>query len=137
MENRFLILTWLVTNMILHYLKMQDPFLLEFSPRVFIFSLNLKKHLLTFIFIFFFIVQSFANDIGVEDTLLIHPISFSTPSPEGWVAQYKVTIDFPDENWSWRKILMVQTNHVQLFDHLLLPLILPLCLPLRKFWNFS
>ena len=40
---------------------------------------------------------------------MIHPISFETPSPEGWVAQYKVAINFPDEEWSWRKIFMVQT----------------------------
>ena len=100
MQNRFLILTWLVTNMILHYRRMRDLFLLEFSPRAFIFYLNLKKHLITFFLIVFFSVQSFANDINVEDTLIIHPISFSTPSPEGWVAQYKATIDFPDEELS-------------------------------------
>ena len=40
---------------------------------------------------------------------MIHPISFETPSPDGWVAQYKVPVNFPDEGWSWRKILMVQT----------------------------
>jgi hypothetical protein len=88
---------------------MPSLFLLECSPRVFIFFLYLKKHLKTFFFIVFLSVKSFANDISVEDTLIIHPISFSTPSPEGWVAQYKATIDFPNEEWSWRKILMVQT----------------------------
>ena len=51
----------------------------------------------------------FASSVNAEDTLVIHPISFETPSPDGWVAQYKTTIDFPKEEWSWRKIFMVQT----------------------------
>jgi len=88
---------------------MPNLFLLECSPRVFIFFLSLKKLLKTFFFIVFLSGRFFANDISIEDTLIIHPISFNTPSPEGWVAQYKATIDFPDEEWSWRKILMVQT----------------------------
>ena len=71
---------------------MQNLFLLECSPRVFIFFLYLKKHLKTFFFIAFLSGPSFANDISVEDTLIIHPISFSMPSPEGWVAQYKVCL---------------------------------------------
>lgn len=44
-----------------------------------------------------------------EDTLTIHPISFATSSPEGWVAQYEVLVDFPEIQTSWRKIFMIQT----------------------------
>ena len=43
------------------------------------------------------------------DTLVIHPISFATPSPEGWGAQYKETVSFPDKGTQWSKIILVQT----------------------------
>ena len=43
------------------------------------------------------------------DTLTIHPITFATPSPEGWNAQYKTIAPFPDTHEQWAKILMVQT----------------------------
>jgi len=43
------------------------------------------------------------------DTLTIHPITFSTPSPQGWNAQYKTMVSFPDTEEQWAKILMVQT----------------------------
>ena len=46
-------------------------------------------------------------DIG--DTLVIQPITFGTPSPEGWLAQYESTLNFPLGDISWYKILMVQT----------------------------
>ena len=42
-----------------------------------------------------------------EDTLTINPITFDTPSPIGWNAQYKTNVSFPEKN-SWRKILMIQ-----------------------------
>ena len=44
-----------------------------------------------------------------QDTLTIHPITFETPSPEGWGAQYKTVIPFPENDEQWAKILMVQT----------------------------
>ena len=43
------------------------------------------------------------------DTLTIYPITFSTPSPGGWNAQYKTTAHFPDTGGQWAKILMAQT----------------------------
>ena len=43
------------------------------------------------------------------DTLTIHPITFETPSPEGWNAQYKTMVQFPDTDEPWAKIIMVQT----------------------------
>ncbi len=43
------------------------------------------------------------------DTLTIHPITFSTPSPEGWGAHYNTIAPFPDTDEQWAKILMVQT----------------------------
>jgi len=45
----------------------------------------------------------------VADTLTIHPITFSTPSPEGWNAHYKTIVPFPNTDEQWAKILMVQT----------------------------
>ena len=50
-----------------------------------------------------------AQDLGNGDTLVIHPITFDTPSPEGWLAQYKRTLNFPLDDISWSKIIMVQT----------------------------
>jgi hypothetical protein len=43
------------------------------------------------------------------DTLTIHPITFKTPSPLGWNAQYNTIVSFPNSNKEWSKILMVQT----------------------------
>ena len=44
------------------------------------------------------------------DTLIINPITFDTPSPSsGWNIQYKAKVSFPDSNFTWSKILMVQT----------------------------
>ena len=44
-----------------------------------------------------------------QDTLTINPITFDTPSPEGWNAQYKTIVSFPETDVQWAKILMVQT----------------------------
>ena len=46
---------------------------------------------------------------NTTDTLTIHPITFFTPSPEGWNAQYKTIVPFPNTEEQWAKILMVQT----------------------------
>ena len=46
---------------------------------------------------------------NTTDTLTIHPIAFFTPSPEGWNAQYKTIVSFPNPEEQWAKILMVQT----------------------------
>ncbi len=46
---------------------------------------------------------------NTTDTLTIHPITFSTASPEGWNAHYKTIAPFPDTDDQWAKILMVQT----------------------------
>ena len=43
------------------------------------------------------------------DTLTLHPITFETPSPEGWNAQYKTRVQFPGTEENWSKIIMVQT----------------------------
>jgi hypothetical protein len=43
------------------------------------------------------------------DSLVIHPISFNTASPEGWNAHYNTVIDFPEAGGPWRKIIMLQT----------------------------
>ena len=44
-----------------------------------------------------------------SDTLIINPITFRTPSPKGWNAQYNTKVNFPIERFSWRKIWMEQT----------------------------
>ena len=54
-------------------------------------------------------LQLLGSQGSIADTLTIHPITFSTPSPEGWNAQYKTIASFPNTEEQWAKILMVQT----------------------------
>ena len=54
-------------------------------------------------------LQLLGSQGSTVDTLTIHPITFSTPSPEGWNAQYKTIVSFPNTEEQWAKILMVQT----------------------------
>ncbi len=44
-----------------------------------------------------------------QDTITIHPITWETPSPEGWNAHYKTMVQFPETDERWAKIIMVQT----------------------------
>ncbi len=71
----------------------------------------MTKHL--FRFIFFFSLFHFAHPAKAQlqdgDTLIIHPVSFATPSPEGWGAQYKESVSFPEGNIQWAKIILVQS----------------------------
>ena len=53
--------------------------------------------------------QLLGSQGSTADTLTIHPITFSTASPEGWNAQYKTIVPFPNTEDQWAKILMVQT----------------------------
>ena len=63
-----------------------------------------------FIFFFFCLLFFFSTAFGVTaDTLTIHVITFSTPSPEGWNAHYKTIASFPNTDEQWAKILMIQT----------------------------
>lgn len=41
-----------------------------------------------------------------QDTIVIHPITWSTPSPDGFNKAYEFMVDFPTEG-EWRKIIMV------------------------------
>ena len=69
--------------------------------------MNKTKDLL----IILFFLSSFLNakaQLKEGDTLVVHAITFADPSPEGWGAQYKTTVQFPDVNESWAKIEMVQ-----------------------------
>lgn len=43
------------------------------------------------------------------DTLIINPITFQDPSPIGWNAQYKTSVDFPETGGPWSNIFMLQT----------------------------
>jgi len=61
-----------------------------------------------FLFLFSFIMI-YSKSLQEGDTLEIHPITWDTPSPEGWGAQYEQIIAFPDSSNSWAKIIMVQT----------------------------
>ena len=51
----------------------------------------------------------FGVPMEMGDTLVIHPITWDDPSPEGWNAQYKKKVHFPDSGGPWAKIIMVQT----------------------------
>jgi len=57
----------------------------------------------------FLLSIGFSIPLDDGDTLVIHPITWETPSPEGWGAQYKQIIQFPEGDESWAKIIMVQT----------------------------
>jgi len=61
------------------------------------------------IFFSFLISICFSSTLLDGDTLVIHPITWETPSPEGWGAQYELSISFPTTDESWAKIIMVQT----------------------------
>ena len=39
-----------------------------------------------------------AQKIEQKDTLVLNPITWETPSPLGWNAQYKIKVNFPNEN---------------------------------------
>ena len=64
-----------------------------------------------FSFIIIFLITSlvFSKSTNAQDTLLIHPISWEIPSPEGWNAQYIKEINFPKNKGPWAKILMIHT----------------------------
>ncbi len=47
--------------------------------------------------------------IAQADTLIIQTFSWDDPSPEGWSAPYRGLFDFPDDERSWEKILMVRS----------------------------
>ena len=67
----------------------------------------LKKKFST-LFIFLFSGCLFGELID-GDTLVLHPITWETRSPEGWNAQYKKIIQYPESDGPWAKIIMVQT----------------------------
>jgi len=49
------------------------------------------------------------SQVWSGDTLSINPITFADASPEGWGAQYEITVEFPEVEHEWAKILMIQT----------------------------
>ena len=61
--------------------------------------------------ILFIAIHCLINGSSLEngDTLVIHPIDWTTPSPEGWNAQYKVDVNFPKSDGPWANIIMVHT----------------------------
>ena len=61
-----------------------------------------KLILLSFILIFSQVALS------QHDTVIIQTFSWDDPSPEGWSAPYRGTFDFPDDERTWEKILMVR-----------------------------
>ena len=69
------------------------------------------KNLLSIISLatFILLTQPSIAQLNNGDTLVIHPVSFETPSPDGWGAQYKETVSFPEKNKQWARIIMVQT----------------------------
>jgi hypothetical protein len=71
--------------------------------------MNVKADLLYRPFVFLLFLGLVPAEMKSGDTLVIHPITFETPSPEGWNAPYRVTVSFPSENTTWNKIWLVQT----------------------------
>ena len=64
---------------------------------------------LLIILLVFIPVSDCLSQIWSGDTLRLNPITFEDPSPEGWNAQYKTVIDFPEDDTQWSKILMLQS----------------------------
>ena len=69
----------------------------------------MTKYLIIILIIFSFFNKSSIAQLNDGDTLVIHPVSFETPSPEGWGAQYKERVSFPENNKQWARIILVQT----------------------------
>lgn len=67
-----------------------------------------REPLYNFTFYFLLFISHLLGTVK-RDTLTIHPITYQTPSPEGWNAQYKTMVSFPQTDEQWGKILMVQT----------------------------
>lgn len=63
------------------------------------------KNTLLAILILVFSFSLFAQ----SDTLIVQTFSWDDPSPEGWGAPYRGTFNFPDDDRSWEKILMVRS----------------------------
>ena len=61
------------------------------------------------IILFIIFVNVVFGKLIVEDTLIIHPITWETSSPQGWNAQYEKVVKFPDKDIQWRKIFLIQT----------------------------
>ena len=59
--------------------------------------------------LFLFISLIYSKNLDPGDTLVLNPITWDTPSPEGWNAQYKTIVNFPENTKLWHKIFMVQT----------------------------
>ena len=58
---------------------------------------------------FLFISLTYSRNFNIGDTLVLNPITWDTPSPKGWNAQYKTIINFPNNKELWHKIFMIQT----------------------------
>lgn len=67
----------------------------------------LKRSVLI-VFLFHMIIAIVFPQAWHGDSLKITPITFDDPSPQGWNAQYRTLVTFP-ESGSWSKILMAQT----------------------------
>ncbi len=59
--------------------------------------------------ILFFIVLIQQTTFSQPDTLIVQTFSWDDPSPEGWSAPYRGVFDFPNDDRSWEKILMVRS----------------------------
>ena len=58
--------------------------------------------------LFYSLILQAQSQMQTGDTLVVHAVTFADPSPEGWGAQYKQTVQFPTSHESWAKIVMVQ-----------------------------
>ena len=63
------------------------------------------KNLLPFLIAFIISLSAFSQG----DTLIIQTFSWDDPSPEGWSAPYRGVFNFPDDDRTWEKILMVRS----------------------------
>lgn len=60
--------------------------------------------------LYFVLISLFSLSLlGQGDTLIVQTFSWDDPSPEGWNAPYRGTFNFPDNERSWEKILMIRS----------------------------
>ncbi len=61
-------------------------------------------------FLSLFMIIAFCGSVFAQsDTLRIQTFSWDDPSPEGWSSPYRGVFDFPDDDRSWEKILMIRS----------------------------
>ena len=68
-----------------------------------------KDTMKIYILFFFFASLIFTQNLKENDTLIINPITWATPSPIGCDKQYRTAVDLPIVRYNWHRIFIIQT----------------------------